>query len=186
MMIRSLCAVSLGLLSVTVHARSIVGFDMSINVAPPPAQVVVVAPEGYDDCYIVPAMWDNEIWIPAHQECVYPESMGSSVWVSGYWGCTVPGPRGACGRWRWVSNYWRRDNSAAGVYIHGHEHGHGYGRRNGYEHGHGHEYRRGHGYQNEHGHVQDNRSHDHGASNIHQRGQAPAAPAIERGNVHHR
>lgn len=151
MLKRYLLVCSFILASVTAEANLPVNINLSISAAPPPApaQVVVTPPHGYTNCYITQSMWVNNIWIPAHQECVYPEAGGSSVWVSGYWGCLTPGRHGRCARWKWHGNHWMRG-------AHGHVHGH---------HDHSvHEHpaiQEHHGREHEHGHLDEQQHHSH-------------------------
>lgn len=118
MLNRSFILGTILLMSLSAEARHHSGLDISISVAPPPARVVIVPPRGYSHCYLTRAMWVDGIWIPPHQECVYSENTRSSVWVSGYWGCVVPGRHGRCGRWKWLSHHWMRGVTAQEIHEH--------------------------------------------------------------------
>ena len=129
MFTRCYVLLSIMLMSLTAEAKHHTGIGISISVAPPPAQVVVSPPRGYNHCYVTRGMWVDNMWIPAHQECSSPEASRSPVWVAGYWGCVIPGLHGRCGRWKWLSNHWMR--GAPPQEIHEHEHRHA----NGHDHG---------------------------------------------------
>lgn len=111
---------SVMLLSLSAEARHHSGIDITISALPPPAQVIVTPPHDYSHCYVTRGMWIDGMWIPAHQECVYPQTSRTAVWVSGYWGCVVPGRHGRCGKWKWHSNHWVRNASPQDVHIHDH------------------------------------------------------------------
>jgi hypothetical protein len=143
MLTRCFVLLSILLMSLTAEARHHNGIDISISVAPPPAQIVVAPPHGYSHCYVTRGMWVDNMWIPPHQECSNPGASQSSVWVSGYWGCVVPGRHGRCGKWKWLSHHWMR--GAPPQDIHEHVHGHEY--ESAYSHGH-------------------EQSHDHGRADV--------------------
>lgn len=130
------------------QAQAFVGINISIDTPPPPipANVVVVAPQGYEECYMTSGFWEGSVWIPAHQECIYEGAYGPRVWVSGYWGCPYPGRGGHCNRWKWYGNHWSRTV---------HHHGRGY-IGPGYHHS-----------RHEHG---DEIVHEHGHQVVHERG----------------
>lgn len=148
MFTRSCVAVSIMLISLTAEAKHHTGIDISISVSPPPAQVVVSPPRGYTHCYVTRGMWIDNMWIPPHQECTYTEASRSRVWVSGYWGCVVPGQHGRCARWKWLSNHWMR--GVPPQEIHHHEHGHGYTNVHEHEQIHQHGGAEVHGHEHEH------------------------------------
>lgn len=109
------------LASASVHARHHhTNIDIAISMAPPPlpAQVIIEPPRGYSHCYVTQPKWINGVWIPAHQECIYPANTRSGVWVSGYWGCVTPSHHGRCGRWKWHANRWVRNGTHQDVHVH--------------------------------------------------------------------
>lgn len=144
------------LMSFTAEARHHSSIDVSISVAPPPAQVIVAAPRGYTHCYVTRGMWLDNMWIPPHQECSNPAAAHSSVWVSGYWGCVVPGRHGRCGKWKWLSHHWLRGAPPHQM----HEHMHGHVVEHEYSHVHEHNHTHGSAEVQVHTHNQETR-HEH-------------------------
>ncbi len=112
------------LFSLSVEARTNVNLDLSLTATPPPAPaaMVVMPPQGYSNCYMVPGTWMGQVWVPPHQECSYPGPSGPSVWVAGYWGCYAVGPGGHCRHWRWYGNRWSRGGPHDGRGHYGHRH----------------------------------------------------------------
>ena len=135
MLTRCFMLSTLILTSITAEARHHSDIDIAISVAPPPAQVIVSPPRGYTHCYVTRGMWVNQVWIPPHQECTNPRASGSTVWVSGYWGCVKPGHHGRCGKWKWLSHRWMRNAPSAEM----HEHGRRVNPRDGHPHDHAHD-----------------------------------------------
>ncbi len=134
MFTRCFALLSILLMSLTAQARHHTGIDISISVAPPPAQVIVAPPQGYTHCYVTRGMWIDNMWIPPHQECSNPRASRSAVWVSGYWGCVSPGRHGRCGKWKWLSHHWMRGAPPQDIHEHGHVNEQAYG--HGHEHSH--------------------------------------------------
>lgn len=138
MLTRCFILSTLILTSITAEARHHSDIDITISVAPPPAQVIVSPPRGYTQCYVTRGMWVNQVWIPPHQECTNPQASGSAIWVSGHWGCVKPGRHGHCGKWKWLSHRWMRNAPSAEM----HEHGRRINPREGRPHDHDHAHER--------------------------------------------
>jgi hypothetical protein len=144
---------------------------------PPPPREVIIEPEGYSDCFIVPQGFYNGIWNYRHRVCEYDQPSGLGMWIAGYWQCIGFRAGGLCTRWNWAGGHWANRGEMAyrrPLYrnqyrnrVHGHpggpingqhyrqEHGHGNGYRPSYENSqpryHGHN-NGGHRPSHEHGH----------------------------------
>jgi len=77
----------------------------------PSAKEVVVAPEGYVNCFNVQAGWYKNTWVPQHRVCQYQNTPGQKVtyqgvaWVDGYWAC-MQYTDTACTKWEWIKGHW--------------------------------------------------------------------------------
>lgn len=78
--------------------------------APAPKETVAI-PQGYSNCFMVSAGWDNNVWVPEHKVCQYNSTDNTSyqgvAWVDGHWNCTAyDTTAGACTNWDWVTGHW--------------------------------------------------------------------------------
>jgi hypothetical protein len=78
---------------------------------PPAAREMVVAPEGYENCYVVGGGWYRGVWVHKHRVCQYKRLHEGSVWVDGYWRCDRYNHfNGHCKHWQWVRSHWSRES----------------------------------------------------------------------------
>lgn len=74
----------------------------------PPDKEIVLAPKGPRKCVHAPASWDNGAWVPAHKVCYYQHAQGKTIWVGGYWHCSVYNMSNTCDDWNWVPAHWSK------------------------------------------------------------------------------
>lgn len=112
------CLISLFIFGSAAAQETVVnvqGQPMIVTAVPAPKQIVVI-PQGYINCFTVPAGWNyNNIWIAEHKVCQYTPNTAAAnpgvAWVDGYWACTkyinAANPKqGECTNWEWEAGHW--------------------------------------------------------------------------------
>lgn len=91
------------------------GQPVIVTAVPAPKEVIVV-PQGFVNCFMVPAGWNyNNVWVAEHKVCQYSPANGAAAqgvaWVESYWACTkyinANDPKqGECTNWQWQPAHW--------------------------------------------------------------------------------
>ncbi len=76
----------------------------------PGAAESVVVPAYYNNCFIVPAGYYDNVWVAEREVCQYNSTKGSAL-ESGYWRCTQYNTEGVCANWDWVPPHWTQTES---------------------------------------------------------------------------
>jgi len=102
----SLTISSLNVFAQSSTAATIVERQVIVTPAPAPKEVVV-APQGYYNCFTVDAGWYKDTWVPAHRVCQYQGQTQGVAWVEGYWQCNKFTSDGTnCTNWEWMPGRW--------------------------------------------------------------------------------
>lgn len=91
------------------------GQPVIVTTVPAPKESIAT-PQGYVNCFTVPAGWNyNNIWVAEHKVCQYTPNNGSATqgvaWVDGYWACiayknAADIKQGECTDWQWQTGHW--------------------------------------------------------------------------------
>lgn len=80
-----------------------------VTTTPPAAKEIIETPKGQVSCFQVAAGWNQDIWVPEHRVCQYPNQASSTqtgvAWVESYWACNQYTDT-TCTKWEWKPGHW--------------------------------------------------------------------------------
>lgn len=68
---------------------------------------VTTPPPKFVNCTIVPAHWEDNVWVADQNVCTYEGRTEGAEWVQDYWACTVSTPDGDCTTWEYRPGHWK-------------------------------------------------------------------------------